>query len=85
MNTKTVKENFNFRKHFEANMLDGADVYDCGKSMISAEEVWEYIAEFIVPMFYNQETSFTCCNIEVSEPKGTEVHCTSCGEWCETK
>lgn len=29
--------------------------------------------------------SYTCCNIEVSEPKGTEVHCSGCGEWCETK
>lgn len=29
--------------HFEANMLDGDDVYDCGKAMISAESVWEYI------------------------------------------
>lgn len=33
---------------------------------------------------YNN-TSYTCCNIEVSEPKGSEVHCEGCGEWCQTK
>ncbi len=35
------------RQHFEANMLDGDDVYNCGKAMISAEEVWEYIKEYL--------------------------------------
>ena len=35
------------RKHFEANMLDGEDVYDCGKAMLSAEAVYEYIKEFL--------------------------------------
>lgn len=29
--------------------------------------------------------SYTCCNIEVSEPNGTEVMCRACGEWCATK
>ena len=31
------------KKHFEANMLDGEDVFDCGKAMLSAESVWEYL------------------------------------------
>jgi hypothetical protein len=29
--------------------------------------------------------SYTCCNIEVSEPKGTEVLCPECKEWVTTK
>lgn len=33
----------------------------------------------------NKDGSYTCCNIEVSEPKGTEVLCEDCWEWCETK
>ena len=34
------------REHFEANMLDGDDVYDCGKAMLSAESVYEYIKNY---------------------------------------
>ena len=34
------------RRHFEANMLDGEDVYDCGKAMLSAEYVYEYIKKY---------------------------------------
>ncbi len=33
---------------------------------------------------YGTDKSYTCCNIEVNEPAGTEVMC-KCGEWCETK
>lgn len=33
------------KKHFEANMLDGEPVDDCGRAMLSAAEVWEYIEE----------------------------------------
>jgi hypothetical protein len=32
--------------HFEANMLDGDDVYDCGKAVLSAEDVYEYIKKY---------------------------------------
>lgn len=31
------------------------------------------------------KVSYTCCNIEVSEPKGTEVMCRGCSEYCVTK
>lgn len=31
------------KERFEANMLDGEKVEDCGKAMLSAESVWEYI------------------------------------------
>ena len=31
------------------------------------------------------ETSFTCCNIEVNEKKGSEVMCPECKEWVTTK
>ena len=34
------------REHFEANMLDGDDLYNCGKAMLSAEEVYAYIKEY---------------------------------------
>jgi len=36
----------NLRKHFEANMLDGDDVYSCGKAMLSAEAVYEYLKNY---------------------------------------
>ena len=36
------------REHFEANMLDGQDLYDCGKAMISAEAVYEYIKRYYI-------------------------------------
>jgi hypothetical protein len=35
----------NIRIHFESNMLDGQDLYDCGKAMLSAEYVYRYIKE----------------------------------------
>lgn len=35
----------NDKKHFEANMLDGDKVEDCGKAMLSATSIWEYIEE----------------------------------------
>ena len=35
------------REHFEANMLDGDNVYDCGGAMLSAASVWEYIRDFM--------------------------------------
>jgi hypothetical protein len=36
------------REHFEANMLDGNDLYNCGKAMISAETVYEYIKKYYI-------------------------------------
>jgi len=37
--------NIEEKKHFEANMLDGDDIKDCGKAMLSAESVLEYVIE----------------------------------------
>ncbi len=34
------------KKHFEANMLDGDPVNDCGGAMLSARSVWEYINKY---------------------------------------
>ena len=34
------------REHFEENMLDGDDLYNCGKAMLSAEEVYLYIKTY---------------------------------------
>lgn len=31
------------REHFEQNMLDGDDIYDCGKATLDAVDVYEYI------------------------------------------
>lgn len=31
------------KEHFEANMLDGEKVEDCGGAMLSAKNVWEYL------------------------------------------
>lgn len=36
-----------WRKDFEENLLDGDDVYNCGKAMLSAEEVYEYFAALL--------------------------------------
>lgn len=37
------------KDHFEQNMLDGAKVEDCGKAMLSAESIWDYIEQFFPP------------------------------------
>lgn len=39
---RTINE---LKANFEANMLDGESVNACGKAMLSAENVWEYILE----------------------------------------
>lgn len=36
-----------FKKYFEANLLDGEDVYDCGETMLRADYVYEVIAEYV--------------------------------------
>ena len=36
-----------FKKYFEANLLDGDDVNDCGKAMLDARDVYETLAPFI--------------------------------------
>ena len=39
----------------------------------------------VVKGWAKEKTSYTCCNIEVNEPAGSEVMCPSCKEYCETK
>ena len=34
---------------FQANLLDGDDINDCGGAMIRADEVWEVLEEYIFP------------------------------------
>lgn len=36
-----------YKDYYEANIIDGDDVYDCGKSMVLAEDVFEVIQEWI--------------------------------------
>jgi len=36
-----------FKQYLESTLLDGNDVYDCGKAMIQAEEVFEVLLPFI--------------------------------------
>lgn len=36
-----------FRQFFEANLLDGDSVYDCGKAMLLAEDVFEILSPYI--------------------------------------
>jgi hypothetical protein len=46
------QEQFNWentKKHFEANMLDGDPLEDCGGAVLSAESVFEYIKQTCVP------------------------------------
>lgn len=40
-------KNSELKKHFEANMLDGDDVNDCGGAMLSAKYVLEYLQEYM--------------------------------------
>lgn len=35
------------REHFEANMLDGESLDDCGNAMLSAKEVFSYMSQLI--------------------------------------
>lgn len=41
------KQKKDFKSWFEANYLDGDDVYDCGKAMLSAEDVYEGLSEYL--------------------------------------
>ena len=41
MNTPTTPNTL--QKHFEANMLDGDSLKDCGNAMLAAEDVFEYM------------------------------------------
>lgn len=41
-------ERCDMKSHFEQNMLDGDKVENCGKAMLSAESVWEYISDLAV-------------------------------------
>lgn len=34
---------------------------------------------------YDDEVSFTCCNVQVNAKSGTEVRCKACGEMCTTQ
>lgn len=60
---------------------------DCG-SVIMMREPKKFNVKRIIALakkIRESETSYTCCNIEVSEPKGTEVMCPECKEWVTTK
>lgn len=35
-----------FKDYFQANILDGDDVYDCGGAMVRAEDVFEVMNEY---------------------------------------
>ena len=39
------------KKEFEANMLDGDDINDCGGAMLSAKEVWLYFRPVISKVY----------------------------------
>lgn len=43
----TLVPNSDIRKHFEANILDGDSVDDCGGAMFSAKSVLEYLDEYM--------------------------------------
>ena len=55
---------------FEANMLDGDKVNDCGGAMLSAESVWEFIEEFIL----------VCQHKRYAYNSGKRDYCCKCGE-----
>jgi len=44
-----------YKDIFEANMLDGDDVYACGKAMLSAEEVFEFHKDWIAENYISRE------------------------------
>ncbi len=45
-----MKRDTKWREEFEANMLDGDSVYDCGGATLSAEDVYEYVSEYITSL-----------------------------------
>lgn len=53
----TSKKNLeqNFRSYFEANLLDGDDVYDCGGAMLRADNVYETLLPFLAALTDNKE------------------------------
>lgn len=66
------------------------DVLTCNHcaSVISMREPKKFNVKRFVSLakkIRESEISYTCCNIEVSEPKGTEVICPECKEWVITK
>lgn len=52
---KQQEEWIMWKKHFEENMLDGDSVEDCGRCLLSAEFVWEYISTSILPEIKSTE------------------------------
>ena len=47
-------EHTDFRKYFQANLLDGDDVYHCGKAMLLAEDVYEVLGEHIAEQYISK-------------------------------
>jgi hypothetical protein len=46
MTNKHIEE---AKKTFEANLLDGDKVNDCGGAILDAKDVWEVLEEYIIP------------------------------------
>lgn len=57
--------------------------FGCGK--ISHFQVTAKDTKSSLSILSEKDISYTCCNLEVNEKAGSEVHCRGCGEWCETK
>ena len=47
------------KKSFEANLLDGDKVEDCGKAMLSAESVWQFLTSHTEDKIKELEGKFT--------------------------
>lgn len=55
MPKQNKKENWEeYKKHFEANILDGDKIDYCGGAMISPESIWEYLENDLIPIIRQQ-------------------------------
>lgn len=54
-----------FKAYFEANLLDGDDIRDCGGAMLSAEDVYDNLIAFIEQLL--EEKDFIISALKSSE------------------
>lgn len=76
MNPQIEKVLEGVKADFQANILDGDKVEDCGKAMLSVESVWEYISENMLPFVLEKTREETI--EEIKEKLQNHAICTNC-------
>ena len=76
----------NFQQYFEANLLDGDDINDCGKAMLDAKDVFEVMEEYHLKALTKQKqeiikeinnSPYSQAPIDIENNKW--ISCPSCG------